>query len=99
MQFKLQRHSDHHENGYKPYQALSSYAESPQLPHGYGLSMNVALQPKLWFAMMDPLVNAYQNEGRAPTKAEIKKCDKIATQAMIKNAVQIHVLCALGLVF
>lgn len=29
LQFKLQRHSDHHENAYKPYQGLCSYEESP----------------------------------------------------------------------
>lgn len=27
--FKLQRHSDHHENPYKPYQTLCSYDQSP----------------------------------------------------------------------
>jgi alkane 1-monooxygenase len=26
---KLQRHSDHHANAYKPYQALATYDESP----------------------------------------------------------------------
>ena len=49
--------------------------------------------------MMDPLVNAYQNEHRAPSKAELENCDRIARKAMVKNAVQMHVLCALGLVF
>ena len=71
LMFKVQHHSDHHENGFKPYQALCSYPESPQLSHGYGLSINIALQPKLWFEMMDPLVNAYQREGRAPNKTEL----------------------------
>ena len=33
--FKLQRHSDHHENSLKQYQTLCSYEESPQLPTGY----------------------------------------------------------------
>ena len=33
--FKLQRHSDHHENSLKPYQSLCSYEESPLLPAGY----------------------------------------------------------------
>ena len=96
---KVQRHSDHHENGYKHYQSLCSYEESPQLPYGYGLSVNIALQPKLWFEMMDPLVNAYQNEHRQPTPEELKKVKMISLRAMRKNATQMIVLAALGFIF
>ena len=32
IMFKLQRHSDHHENSFKEYQMLNSYKESPHLP-------------------------------------------------------------------
>lgn len=45
--FKLQRHSDHHENGLKPYQTLCSYEDSPQLPHGYLVCLLIALYPKV----------------------------------------------------
>jgi alkane 1-monooxygenase len=45
--FKLQRHSDHHENGLKPYQTLCSYEDSPQLPHGYLVCMLLACYPKV----------------------------------------------------
>ena len=55
--FKLQRHSDHHENSLKPYQTLCSYDDSPQLPHGYIVCMIMATIPKLWFDIMDPLVD------------------------------------------
>lgn len=58
--FKLQRHSDHHENALKPYQTLCSYEDSPQLPHGYLVCMLLALFPKRWFAVMDPLVQEYR---------------------------------------
>lgn len=49
--FKLQRHSDHHENSYKPYQTLCSYEDSPQLPHGYLVCLMIAAFPsvKYWF--------------------------------------------------
>jgi len=37
--FKLQRHSDHHANAYKPYQILNTYADSPTLLGGYTLAL------------------------------------------------------------
>ena len=58
--FKLQRHSDHHENSYKPYQILSSYDASPQLPNGYALCTMLAFYPKYWFEVMNPIVQAYK---------------------------------------
>jgi alkane 1-monooxygenase len=79
--FKLQRHSDHHENSLKPYQTLLTYDESPQLPHGYGLVVMTAFIPKVWFGIMDPLVESYkrmeeEKERRAATSRadlELKK--------------------------
>ena len=43
--FKLQRHSDHHENSLKPYQTLLSLEESPHLPHGYSVSIFMSFFP------------------------------------------------------
>lgn len=60
--FKLQRHSDHHENSLKPYQTLCTYDESPTLPNGYSICLLLALVPKLWFKIMNPLVIIY-NKG------------------------------------
>ena len=45
--FKLQRHSDHHENSSTPYQALVSLEQSPFLPHGYNLMILMAFFPKV----------------------------------------------------
>lgn len=59
--FKLQRHSDHHENSYKPYQILVTMKESPQLPHGYTVMILMSFVPKKWFQIMDPLVDAYNS--------------------------------------
>ncbi|MEL7313199.1 MAG: alkane 1-monooxygenase [Pseudomonadota bacterium] len=52
--FQLQRHSDHHANGSRRYQALRHFDESPQLPFGYATAVMVALLPPLWFAVMNP---------------------------------------------
>ena len=46
--FKLQRHSDHHENASKPYQTLVSMQESPFLPHGYNLMVLMAFFPSVF---------------------------------------------------
>ena len=54
--FKLQRHSDHHENATKPYQTLLSLDDSPHLPHGYSLIVFMSFFPSVWFSVMDPLV-------------------------------------------
>ena len=67
--FKLQRHSDHHANSYKPYQILNSFEDSPTLPNGYSASLLTSFVPSIWFKAIDPLVNAY-NEDRELTKEE-----------------------------
>ena len=58
--FKLQRHSDHHENAYKPYQTLCSYDESPFLPHGYTVCLLLATNPGAWFEVMDEMLENYR---------------------------------------
>jgi alkane 1-monooxygenase len=65
--FKLQRHSDHHENALKPYQVLCSYDESPTLPTGYAGCLLLAFYPKIWFKIMNPLVDVY-SKGEMPSK-------------------------------
>lgn len=58
----LQRHSDHHTYGARPYQILRHLEESPQLPSGYLGMMFVALIPPLWHAIMDKRVCIYQSK-------------------------------------
>lgn len=58
--FQLQRHSDHHENPRRRYQALLHYDASPQLPGGYPAMFLLALVPPLWFAVINPRVRAHQ---------------------------------------
>ena len=54
--FHLQRHSDHHANPMRPYQALRNFDELPRLPSGYPGSFLLAYIPPLWFRIMNPKV-------------------------------------------
>lgn len=59
--FHLQRHSDHHANPQRRYQALCHADEAPQLPSGYATMVLLALFPPLWRRVMDPRVLAHYN--------------------------------------
>ena len=54
--YHLQRHSDHHAQPTRRYQALLSYQESPVLPTGYAGMILLALVPPAWSRVMDPRV-------------------------------------------
>jgi len=54
--YHLQRHSDHHANPTRRYQALRDVDEAPVLPTGYAGMILLALFPPLWFKVMDPRV-------------------------------------------
>ncbi|GII23797.1 alkane 1-monooxygenase [Planosporangium mesophilum] len=57
--FQLQRHSDHHANPLRRYQALRSFDVSPQLPGGYATMIVAAVITPLWRRIMDPRVIAH----------------------------------------
>jgi alkane 1-monooxygenase len=57
--YQLQRHSDHHANPTRRFQALRHFDESPQLPTGYAALILIAYFPPLWFRQMDPMVVAH----------------------------------------
>jgi len=59
--FKLQRHADHHTWPFRRYQTLRTWDFSPQLPTGYGGMSVLALFPPLFFAIMNPKVEQYNN--------------------------------------
>lgn len=63
--FHLQRHSDHHTYGARPYQILRHIDSSPQLPSGYLGMMILALFPPLWRRVMDKRVIAKRAEVNA----------------------------------
>jgi alkane 1-monooxygenase len=51
--YHLQRHSDHHANPMRRYQALRHFEEAPQLPTGYAGMIVLAYVPPLWRRVMD----------------------------------------------
>jgi len=57
--YHLQRHSDHHANPTRRYQALRHFDESPQLPSGYATMIVLAYFPPLWRRVMDKRVLAH----------------------------------------
>ena len=57
--YHLQRHSDHHANPMRRYQALRHYDEAPELPSGYATMIVLAYVPWLWRRVMDPKVLAH----------------------------------------
>ncbi|MDO8309386.1 MAG: fatty acid desaturase [Actinomycetota bacterium] len=59
--YHLQRHSDHHANPTRRYQALRDYEESPVLPTGYAAMILLALLPVAWRKVMDPRVLDHYN--------------------------------------
>jgi alkane 1-monooxygenase len=57
--YHLQRHSDHHANPTRRYQALRHVDEAPQLPTGYAGMIVIAWFPPLWRRLMDPRLLAH----------------------------------------
>jgi alkane 1-monooxygenase len=61
--YHLQRHSDHHANPIRRYQALRHVDEAPQLPTGYAGMILLAVIPPLWRRVMDHRVlDHYQDD-------------------------------------
>jgi alkane 1-monooxygenase len=67
--YHLQRHSDHHANPTRRYQALRHFDAAPQLPTGYAGMILLALVPPLWRRVMDPRLLAHY--GGDVTRANI----------------------------
>ena len=75
--YHLQRHSDHHANPTRRYQALRHVDEAPQLPTGYAGMIVLAWFPPLWRRVMDPrLLDHYEGD---VTRANIqpRKFDRV----------------------
>jgi alkane 1-monooxygenase len=61
--YHLQRHSDHHANPIRRYQALRHMDEAPQLPTGYAGMILLAAIPPLWRRVMDRrLLDHYEGD-------------------------------------
>jgi alkane 1-monooxygenase len=75
--YHLQRHSDHHANPTRRYQALRHVEEAPQLPTGYAGMIVLAWFPPLWRRVMDPrLLDHYEGDA---TRCNIqpRKLDRV----------------------
>lgn len=75
MLFHLQRHSDHHANPLRPYQALRSFDHLPSLPSGYPGCFLLAAIPPLWFKVMDPKVIAWAGGDLSRTNLDPSRAD------------------------
>jgi alkane 1-monooxygenase len=54
--YQLQRHSDHHANPTRSFQALRHFEDAPQLPGGYASMLLPAYIPSWWYKVMDERV-------------------------------------------
>ena len=64
VMYRLQRHSDHHCHGFRPYQILRRYEEAPFIGFDYFQSLFLAVNPPLWFYIMNPRVLALRTYQR-----------------------------------
>ena len=57
--YHLQRHSDHHANPTRRFQALRHFDDVPELPSGYATMIVLAYATPIWRRVMDPRVLAH----------------------------------------
>lgn len=76
MLFHLQRHSDHHAQPTRCYQALRS-DNAPELPSGYPLCFMLAYFPPLWRSIMDKRVLEVYDGNIARANIQPSKREKI----------------------
>lgn len=91
---KLQRHSDHHANSFKPYQILQSCVDSPNLPCGYAVCVLASMFPYVWFNIINPLVEATNDNGK-PNETQMGKSNRSLKIWLI---LQVSIFTAFGVV-
>jgi alkane 1-monooxygenase len=77
VSFHLQRHSDHHANALRPYQALRDFKDLPRLPSGYPGSFGLAAIPPLWFKVMDPKLLAWADGDITKINVDPKRRERL----------------------
>ena len=75
--YHLQRHSDHHANPTRRYQALRDDQEAPVLPTGYAGMIVLALFPPLWRRVMDSRVLNHYHGDVGLTNMQPSKREKL----------------------
>jgi alkane 1-monooxygenase len=78
--YHLQRHSDHHANPTRRYQALRDFEESPVLPTGYAGMIVLAIVPAVWRRVMDPRVLAHFDGDLTRANLSPRKREKLLAQ-------------------
>ena len=78
--YHLQRHSDHHANPTRRYQALRHFEQSPQLPSGYATMIVLSYFPPLWRRVMDPRVLAHYDGDMTRASVHPPKRDKVLSR-------------------
>jgi alkane 1-monooxygenase len=78
--YHLQRHSDHHANPTRRYQALRHFDDSPQLPAGYAAMILLCYFPPLWRRVMDKRVLAHYGGDVTLANIQPSKRAKILAQ-------------------
>jgi hypothetical protein len=78
----------------KPYQTLDSLEDSPQLSHGYSLTIIMGLFPSVWFSVMDPLVDEYNKLKTGNIDSEVRaKANKLIREFIIEISIASLILC------
>jgi alkane 1-monooxygenase len=85
--YHLQRHSDHHANPTRRYQALRDYEDAPQLPTGYAGMLLIALIPPLWFRVMDTRVVAHYYGDVTRANLSPRKRERLLAQHGARSAI------------
>ena len=84
--YHLQRHSDHHANPTRRYQALRDFEEAPVLPTGYAGMILLALVPPLWFRVMDPRVLTHFDGDMSRANIAPRKRDRVLTRYPVPSS-------------
>ena len=75
--YHLQRHSDHHANPTRRYQALRDFKESPVLPTGYAGMIVLTWVPAIWRRVMDERVLEHFDGDISRANLHPRKRDRI----------------------
>ncbi len=75
--YHLQRHSDHHANPVRRYQALRHFDDLPELPSGYATMIVLAYATPLWRRIMDPKVVAHYGGDVTLANLQPRKREKL----------------------
>ena len=60
--FSLTRHSAHHETPRVKFWKLDPYKTAPQMPYGYLTTLIICLIPPLWYKIIDPGLNKWEQK-------------------------------------